>query len=524
MHYLFEGPSSLRDPQERVAFWLTLPLAFPAALVAAAVLHESIGPAQVSLFLVGAMLYITLARGRLIGSSVMIHERQYPRVFSIVKRACATLEIPMPLIFVREDNYVPVAALGFGEPYSLIISSHWIEEFEDDELAFMIGRELGHIAAGHTRYLSLLSVNGRENPFVAVLFGPWLRRCTFTCDKVGLLVCGSFEAALRAIAVAEFHEFGRKVDTNAFAEQAREIAGDSVLKWGTWLGSEPYATARIASLQRFVASHAYTVAEEWFLRESPPEEPPALPTPGSAKVDVKDCSGWWRRFTAYAIDVVVVVAIMVSFGLNVLHFPKNAVHFSASEAAATGRERADVAADLAEAGISIPLAKTKTAPLTKARVAPLAKANGAPLVIPSVGSKATRVEGRTTATAAPTATPAPMQAVAPSQYQQTLDMFEAIQNRILRLGFLLWFPVYLAVLIAVTGQTFGMMIAGLRVVTADFRRVSPWRAIWRAVVVGTLWWLIMMLSIIWRRILLHDRMSGTRVVKVERVLARIAKS
>ncbi|MDQ2992367.1 MAG: RDD family protein [Candidatus Eremiobacteraeota bacterium] len=517
MHYLFDGPSSLRDPQERLAFWLTVPLAFPAALAIAAVLHESIGPAQVALFVVGAMLYVTLARGRLIGSSVMIHERQYPRVFSIVKRACATLEIPMPLIFAREDNYVPVAALGFGEPYALVVSSHWIEEFEDDELAFMIGRELGHIAAGHTRYLSLLSVNGRENPLVAILFGAWLRRCTLTCDKVGLLVCGSFDAALRAIAVAEFHEFGRKIDTAAFAEQAREIAGDSVLKWGTWLGSEPYATARIASLQRFVTSHTYTVAEEWFLRESPPEEPPALPTPGTAKVNVKDCSGWWRRLAAYGVDAVVVAAIMASFGLNVFEFPKNTIHFGSSETAAARSERAQVAAALADAGVSIPIARTKIdVPLAKAKVAP----RGAS----SVGRKATGVDGRAKATATPTATPEPMQTMAPSEYQQSVDTLQAFTKRVLDFGFYLWFPVYLAVLVAFTGQTFGMMIAGLRVVTTDFRKVGPWRAIWRAFLVGVLWWLIMLLSIIWRRILLHDRMSGTRVVKAERVLARIASN
>jgi len=463
VHRLFDGPSSLRDPQERLAFWLTVPLAFPAALLIAAVLHESIGPAQVALFLVGAMLYITLARGRLIGSSVMIHERQYPRVFGIVKHACATLEIPMPLIFAREDNYVPVAGLGFGEPYALIISSHWIEEFEDDELAFMIGRELGHIAAGHTRYLSLLSVNGRENPLVAVLFGPWLRRCTFTCDKVGLLVCGSFDAALRAIAVAEFHEFGRKVDTAAFAEQAREIANDSVLRWGTWLGSEPYATARIASLQRFVASHAYTVAEEWFLRESPPEQPPALPEPGTVKVDVEDCPGWWRRFAAYSIDAIVVLAIMTSFGVSpvIINSTKTPIRSTAARSA-----------------------------------------RPAPSPIP-----------------APTASP---DEVTVYPYQDAVDAVRSFGRRIERIGFPLFFPVYMIVLVAFTGQTFGMMIAGLRVVTVDFRKVGTWRAVWRGILIGILWPITMLLSIIWRRILLHDRLSGTRVVTVERVLARIS--
>ena len=102
----------------------------------------------------------------------------------------------MPLIFVREDNYVPAVALGFGQPYALVLSSHWIELFADDELAFMIGRELGHIAAGHTRFHSLLSVNGNENPLISLIFGAWLRRCALTCDKVGLLCCGSLDAAI----------------------------------------------------------------------------------------------------------------------------------------------------------------------------------------------------------------------------------------------------------------------------------------------------------------------------------------
>ncbi|HVA26931.1 MAG TPA: hypothetical protein VNF68_02060, partial [Candidatus Baltobacteraceae bacterium] len=133
---LFSGAGSLRDPYERVAFWFTAIFAFPAALAIGYVLHESIGASQVALFIVVAMVYVTLARGKLLGSSVRVHESQYPRVFSIVKRTCAALEIPMPLVFVREDNFVPIAALGFGEPYALVLSSHWIEVFRDDELAF----------------------------------------------------------------------------------------------------------------------------------------------------------------------------------------------------------------------------------------------------------------------------------------------------------------------------------------------------------------------------------------------------
>ena len=95
-------------------------------------------------------------------------------------------------------------------------------------------------------------------------------------------------------------------------------------------------------------------------------------------------------------------------------------------------------------------------------------------------------------------------------------MAEAIRH----LGFFFWFPVYLTLLVVLAGQTFGMMIAGLRVVTTDFRTPSVGRTIWRYVIVFLVWWLIVALSFFWRRILLHDRLTKTRVVKVERVIAR----
>lgn len=471
---LFEGPGSLRDASERVAFWLTAICALPAALLIGYVLHESIGVSQVALFIVIAMIYVTLARGRLLGSSVRVHETQYPRVFAIVKGACAALEIPMPLVFVREDNYVPVAALGFGEPYALVLSSHWIEAFRDDELAFMIGRELGHIAAGHTRFLSLLSVNGKENPLIALIFGGWLRRCTMTCDKVGLLCCGTLDAAIRAIAVAEFHEFGRKVDYQAFAEQHDELEADSISRWGAWLGSEPYATTRIAALRRFITSQSFVSAQEWFLRERD-EQPPSLAEPGSATVSYGDCAGWWRRLTAFAIDTVVLLAIINSF---------------------TGGSSSPV---------NVKVENTPTKP---------------------------------TASASPRAHPSPAPTsdafrIGPFAFDdQTgpvfkLGVFSITPNVVdpnKSSGKTLWFSVYMAALIAIAGQSFGMMIAGLRVVTVDFRRPGIGRAIARYAIVLVLWPLIVALSLFWRRVLLHDRWTRTRVVKVERVVARATGS
>jgi hypothetical protein len=485
---LFAGRHSLREPSERLAFWLTAFFALPAALFIGYLLHESIGASQVALFIVIAMVYVTLARGRLLGSSIRVHETQYPRVFEIVKRCCAALQIPMPLVFVREDNIVPVVAMGFGEPYALVLSSHWIETFDDDELAFMIGCQLGHICAGHTRFHSLLSVNGNENVLIALIFGAWLRRCALTCDKVGLLCCGSLDAAIRAMGVAAFHEFGRKVDLEAFAEQNAEIQSDSVLRWGESLSSEPYATRRIASLRRFITSDAYVTAQTWFTRERR-EEPPALAAPGALTVAPADCAGWWRRFAAYTIDAIVVSAIITSFGGSLgpnAHRDRSAVIKPAN-------------VDVVIPGVGRVNVSTKSPTRSSPSPVPSPEETLGPFIFTDSGV-ALKVGGQNV----------PLNG----------SIADAIGNAISRLGFFLWFPVYLAVLVIVAGQTFGMMIAGLRVVTTDFRKPGILQTVVRYAIVFILWWLILPLSFFWRRVLLHDRWTRTRVVNIERVVAR----
>jgi uncharacterized RDD family membrane protein YckC len=447
-----------------------------------------------------------------LGSSVRIHQTQYPRVFAIAKRACAALDIPMPLIFVREDNLVPVAALGFGEPYALVLSTHWIEVFRDDELAFAIGRELGHIAAGHTRFLSLLSVNGNENPLISLIFGAWLRRCTTSCDKIGLLCCGSLDAAIRSIGVSSFHEFGRRVDYDVFAEQHNEIQADSVLRWGTWLGSEPYATARIASLRRFIASPAYEHAARWFKRERE-EEPPLLTEPGTAKVVDKDCAGWWRRFAAYAIDFIVVSAVITSFGGSVL---------------AVNRQP-NVSVSPGNVNIALP---------TGGKIQIEGKKHehkvycATPAICRSMGVAASPASSASPSSMlSPSPAPGGQGALGPFLFGDngvSLDAFgsaiplnnDTLTAPIRALGVGFWFPLYLAVLVIVAGQSFGMMISGLRVVTVDYGRPGIFRTLVRYGLVFALWWLIMPMSIFWHRVLLHDRLTKTRLVKVERVIAR----
>lgn len=427
MPELFSGPLDLTYRGERLAFYLTLIFALPAAAAIGFFIHEEIGMSQVALFLVVAMVYVTLGRGRLVGTSVRIHETQYPELFAVVKRCAAALSLPMPLVFVREDYNVPVLAVGLGDPYSLVISTIWVEHFKEDEITFMIGRELGHIASGHTRFTSLLSVNGNENAIVSLVFGVWLRKAELTCDRIGLLCCGSLDAATRAISVAAFGRFARKIDHEAFARQHRDVGTDSIFKLGEWLGANPYATTRVDAMSGFMQSNLYTLHEERFVQQNA-IEPLHVVARGESSVEKKDCAGWWRRAWAFLIDLIVVGAI------------------------------SNIITQHSE----------------------------------TMSRKAQIVLGNVT-------------------------IHWNNSSWLTVLGFL----AYCTLVVALVGQTPGMLIAGLRVVRTDFGRAGLMQTLWRYTLLLFLWWYIIPLSPL-SRVYANDKWSGTRVIKMERMLARTA--
>jgi len=299
---LFAGRGSLRVRGERATFvWtlLTLPIT---VVVLGWVLQHAITWQEIALLVVVAMVYVSFARGRLLGGGLRVHAGQFGHVHAVVEECARRMRMPTPHAFVRDDPFVPVVAIGIGEPYAVVLSAQYVEHFADDELRFLIGRELGHIAAGHTRFTSLLSANGRESGVIALAFGSWLRRIDYTADRIGLLCCGSLDAAIRAIAVSTFGSVGRKVDLGAFAEQLKELHEEPSLRMAEWTASTPYATNRIAALHRFARDPLYTL---WAQRFAENVSAPAV-------ADAREAvyAGFWRRTAAFCVDVAVIQAIV----------------------------------------------------------------------------------------------------------------------------------------------------------------------------------------------------------------------
>ena len=309
-----------------------------------------------------------------------------------------------------------------------MLSSQYIDHLRPGELAFLIGRELGHIAAGHSRITSLLSTSGRENPVIALVFGAWLRRMEYTADRVGLLVCDGVEDAIGAVAITTFHSIGRRVDMGVLAEQRRELEAEPTLRMGEWVGGMPYATNRLHALQLFDVS---PLAATWRarLQTGLTARAPVGTPEFAATVSRRDCAGFWRRACALLLDLVIISAILKS------PVTQHVVHV-----------RSGALADF----------------------------------------------------------PAPIRMLIEHMPAISLGFPAAIA--------LVTYFLYGAIFVGISGQTLGMMIMDLRVVTTRFVRPSPAQALWRyTAALGSVFTAFALLGFFFR-VHPHDRLSRTRVV------------
>ncbi|HZJ54571.1 MAG TPA: M48 family metallopeptidase [Myxococcaceae bacterium] len=116
------------------------------------------------------------------------------------------------------------------------------------QLDFVLGHELGHLAAGH------LAWNGFLLPFRLV---PWLgaaysRAREYTGDRCGLAVVEELEPAMRGLVVlAAGGKYAGEVNLHAFAEQRAE-SGRFWMATTELMSSHPFLCKRVAELQNLV--------------------------------------------------------------------------------------------------------------------------------------------------------------------------------------------------------------------------------------------------------------------------------
>jgi uncharacterized tellurite resistance protein B-like protein len=117
------------------------------------------------------------------------------------------------------------------------ITSAALEELEDREIQFILGHELGHFLFEHNRMNYLINPNPGSQGVTLLpsmgenIFLRWRKKCEISTDRIGLIACGDFENAARAMLKTAYGLTGKNLNLDV----------DSLLQQIDALKEEPEA-------------------------------------------------------------------------------------------------------------------------------------------------------------------------------------------------------------------------------------------------------------------------------------------
>lgn len=183
-----------------------------------------------------------------------------PELAALVN-ACQERLQPGPIeVYVAPSPQLNAYTFGLETPKVVVLYSALFQVMDADELKFIIGHELGHVALGHTWLNSLVGglagipANSAASVLLGLAFLWWNRACEYSADRAGLLACQDPDKAVSALIKLVAGPAG---STQAGLQQAyRRVDAEDDTWLGSFneaLGSHPMLIRRINEIRRFAA-------------------------------------------------------------------------------------------------------------------------------------------------------------------------------------------------------------------------------------------------------------------------------
>src|SRR5687768_7888696 len=144
-------------------------------------------------------------RNELLGKMIKVGPKQFPSIHKLAQECAATLDVPVPQIYIANHPMVNAYTFGTDEESFIVIHSQLVDHFTTEELRFVIGHETGHVQNKHVVFSTILLLMTQAiGIFVKWIVMPaevalraWYRRAEITCDRAGLLCCKDVDVASR---------------------------------------------------------------------------------------------------------------------------------------------------------------------------------------------------------------------------------------------------------------------------------------------------------------------------------------
>lgn len=252
----------LRDPSEQPILMFTL-LVILVLLVLLAGLSLCLLPLAMIVVAVIAYYMNKGHHAEIISRATQVTHQTAPALAKVAAECGQKLNTGPYQLYVLPSNQLNAYTFGFTDPRVVVLYSPLLKVMDESELRFILGHELGHILFNHTWINTLLGGMGGiplslEIALVFIFaFRWWNRACEYSCDRAGLLACGSLEKATSALVKLVV----RGVDSQVELDQALQVLDaqdDSV--WnvlGEALSTHPMVIRRIEKMRKFAASAEY---------------------------------------------------------------------------------------------------------------------------------------------------------------------------------------------------------------------------------------------------------------------------
>jgi Zn-dependent protease with chaperone function len=204
-------------------------------------------------------------------------DSQFAPAYAILKDCARRLDVsPLPELYIRLDPAPDARCLGVERPF-ILLSSGALELWDEEELACVLGHELGHVLSGHAVYKTLLGLLIKASSIIAgsmplggaaiaaavAALKEWDRKSELSADRASLLVVQDAPVVFRALMKSAAGPGIAQMDVNEFFRQARDYEAssellDSLYKVVDLLGeTHPFPITRMTALQEWEKGGAY---------------------------------------------------------------------------------------------------------------------------------------------------------------------------------------------------------------------------------------------------------------------------